>query len=122
MGQGHTADEAALSSGVCSEPCVSVLEGSADSEQHRKTEANAPRLRCTFPRGAATAWPLPLSAQKNEVRRIAVLMGIAPTEQSQACVAAFWRRLEELGWTKAVSYTHLRAHETGRNLVCRLLL
>ena len=23
-------------------------------------------------------------------------------------------------WT--VSYTHLRAHETGRNLVCRLLL
>ena len=27
-------------------------------------------------------------------------------------------------WTKfdPVSYTHLRAHETGRNLVCRLLL
>ena len=24
--------------------------------------------------------------------------------------------------TSAVSYTHLRAHETGRNLVCRLLL
>ena len=24
--------------------------------------------------------------------------------------------------TDAVSYTHLRAHETGRNLVCRLLL
>ena len=23
---------------------------------------------------------------------------------------------------QAVSYTHLRAHETGRNLVCRLLL
>src|SRR5678809_565865 len=28
-----------------------------------------------------------------------------------------------LGFThKSVSYTHLRAHETGRNLVCRLLL
>src|SRR5674476_1632767 len=26
------------------------------------------------------------------------------------------------GETAAVSYTHLRAHETGRNLVCRLLL
>ena len=26
------------------------------------------------------------------------------------------------GLRKAVSYTHLRAHETGRNLVCRLLL
>ena len=24
--------------------------------------------------------------------------------------------------TEPVSYTHLRAHETGRNLVCRLLL
>src|SRR5678809_998022 len=24
--------------------------------------------------------------------------------------------------TESVSYTHLRAHETGRNLVCRLLL
>ena len=28
-------------------------------------------------------------------------------------------QLKRLG---AVSYTHLRAHETGRNLVCRLLL
>ena len=26
------------------------------------------------------------------------------------------------GTLRAVSYTHLRAHETGRNLVCRLLL
>src|SRR5674476_1296138 len=25
-------------------------------------------------------------------------------------------------WISTVSYTHLRAHETGRNLVCRLLL
>ena len=25
-------------------------------------------------------------------------------------------------WGEPVSYTHLRAHETGRNLVCRLLL
>src|SRR5678810_849792 len=29
---------------------------------------------------------------------------------------------EELGYRHPVSYTHLRAHETGRNLVCRLLL
>ena len=27
-----------------------------------------------------------------------------------------------LGNQMSVSYTHLRAHETGRNLVCRLLL
>jgi putative ABC transport system substrate-binding protein len=50
--------------------------------------------------GAAAAWPLPLNAQKNEVRKIAILMGIAPTEQTEAYVAAFFRRLEELGWTK----------------------
>src|SRR5678810_1412611 len=29
---------------------------------------------------------------------------------------------EALMYMKSVSYTHLRAHETGRNLVCRLLL
>ena len=50
--------------------------------------------------------------------------------------ASFWNNLEaiyceKLAKAKAenemdadipVSYTHLRAHETGRNLVCRLLL
>ena len=30
--------------------------------------------------------------------------------------------IEALRELDAVSYTHLRAHETGRNLVCRLLL
>src|SRR5678810_1114963 len=28
---------------------------------------------------------------------------------------------EHRPWLMPVSYTHLRAHETGRNLVCRLL-
>src|SRR5674476_126930 len=32
------------------------------------------------------------------------------------------RRVRAAGYDAAVSYTHLRAHETGRNLVCRLLL
>ena len=32
--------------------------------------------------------------------RIAVLMGIAQTEHSDAYVAAFFQRLDELGWTK----------------------
>src|SRR5674476_1489544 len=30
--------------------------------------------------------------------------------------------VQAIGKTRSVSYTHLRAHETGRNLVCRLLL
>ena len=50
--------------------------------------------------GAAIAWPLRLRAQKNEVRRIAVLMGIAQTEHSDAYITAFFQRLDELGWTK----------------------
>ena len=32
------------------------------------------------------------------------------------------RQIDMLSEYGAVSYTHLRAHETGRNLVCRLLL
>src|SRR5674476_593973 len=43
----------------------------------------------------------------------------------EACASShYWsRELRALGHTvRPVSYTHLRAHETGRNLVCRLLL
>ena len=34
----------------------------------------------------------------------------------------WFRKPEFLQCAYPVSYTHLRAHETGRNLVCRLLL
>src|SRR5674476_1023579 len=37
------------------------------------------------------------------------------------CSAAIKAHLG-LRYSVSVSYTHLRAHETGRNLVCRLLL
>src|SRR5665213_2534344 len=37
-------------------------------------------------------------------------------------VSALYQRIRTGRGQKAVSYTHLRAHETGRNLVCRLLL
>ena len=33
-----------------------------------------------------------------------------------------WRVADNNVQQEPVSYTHLRAHETGRNLVCRLLL
>src|SRR5665213_2801506 len=36
--------------------------------------------------------------------------------------SGFERRRQVRERDMAVSYTHLRAHETGRNLVCRLLL
>ena len=35
---------------------------------------------------------------------------------------AYNNRLGLKGWVYAVSYTHLRAHETVLDLVCRLLL
>ena len=37
-------------------------------------------------------------------------------------LSAVKREVKDLINLAAVSYTHLRAHETGRNLVCRLLL
>src|SRR5678809_1817918 len=38
------------------------------------------------------------------------------------CFCAHVDTAPDCSGTHAVSYTHLRAHETGRNLVCRLLL
>src|SRR5665213_2529462 len=45
---------------------------------------------------------------------------LSPEELNAAVDAAFSSWQSASGG--AVSYTHLRAHETGRNLVCRLLL
>ena len=50
--------------------------------------------------GAAAVWPLAAYAlQGDRSRTIAVLMGIAATQQSETYLAAFSRRIEELGWT-----------------------
>ena len=45
---------------------------------------------------------------------------VTPVFQSTKGYGVFWDNYA--GTMYAVSYTHLRAHETGRNLVCRLLL
>ena len=39
-----------------------------------------------------------------------------------ACSDGGETKVAKLEAIPSVSYTHLRAHETGRNLVCRLLL
>src|SRR5438876_1835184 len=50
--------------------------------------------------GASAAWPLVARAQQPaRMRRIAVLIGAAPTGQNPAGYAGFLRRLGELGWT-----------------------
>jgi putative ABC transport system substrate-binding protein len=49
--------------------------------------------------GGAAAWPLGARAQQSEpVRRVVVLMGAAETASSRGWLAAFMRRLGELGW------------------------
>ena len=47
--------------------------------------------------GGAAAWPLAARAQQGS-RRVAVLMGAAETSSSRDWIAAFLRRLDELGW------------------------
>jgi putative tryptophan/tyrosine transport system substrate-binding protein len=55
--------------------------------------------------GAVASAPLAARAQQaDKIRRIAVLMGVAETEEGKAWVAAFQQRLEQLGWA------------TGRNV------
>src|SRR5674476_1214646 len=44
---------------------------------------------------------------------------LALENRSRSLTSPRWPRWQS---SSSVSYTHLRAHETGRNLVCRLLL
>jgi len=59
--------------------------------------------------GAAAVWPLAARAQQREaMRRVGVLMGATETAWSRGWLAAFFRRLDELGWRE------------GRNLVTQV--
>jgi putative ABC transport system substrate-binding protein len=54
--------------------------------------------------GAAAAWPRAARAQQvRSVRRIVVLMGAAETAWSRGWLAAFLRRLDELGWHESLN-------------------
>ena len=49
--------------------------------------------------GAAAAWPLAARAQQpDRMRHIGVLMGVADDAETKSWVAAFRKRLDELGW------------------------
>ena len=52
--------------------------------------------------GAGVVWPLAARAQQAEpIRRIVVLMGAAETAWTRGWLAAFLRRLNELGWKES---------------------
>src|SRR5262249_21333551 len=49
--------------------------------------------------GVAAAWPLAARAQQREgVRRIGVLIGVADDAETKGWIATFRKRLDELGW------------------------
>src|SRR5262245_66438431 len=51
--------------------------------------------------GAAATWPLAVGAQQRErVRRIGSLTGIADDSTTQARLATFLETLQQLGWTE----------------------
>jgi len=49
--------------------------------------------------GGAAAWPLAADAQPTEMRRIAVIIGVADDPQGQGRLAAFTDGMRTLGWT-----------------------
>jgi putative tryptophan/tyrosine transport system substrate-binding protein len=55
--------------------------------------------------GAAVAWPLAARAQQpNQMRRIGVLIPFSETDsETQALLAAFKQRFQELRWTDAAT-------------------
>ena len=54
--------------------------------------------------GSAILWPLDvLGQQRSPVRRIAVLLGSAPSPQAEGYVSALFLRLSELGWKSGVN-------------------
>ena len=59
---------------------------------------------------------------KRGVALVTVISASGPFQASQGRRALVWRDQPALGDLGPVSYTHLRAHETVLDLVCRLLL
>src|SRR5262245_51329553 len=50
--------------------------------------------------GAAASWPVaPRAQQRERVRRIGVLIGVAGDAETKTWVSTFRKRLDELGWT-----------------------
>ena len=67
---------------------------------------------------------MPLNNEQTVLSRLvkAILNAAAYNPEVQAAPACILWPDKDRQWEAAVSYTHLRAHETPEHLVCRLLL
>nr|WP_059011252.1 amidase [Streptomyces specialis] len=84
--------------------------------------AVARAARAALSRLPVTVLDLPVRLRDPAAAWTALRAGVpAARTLNDAALAALFTRCDVLA-TPTVSYTHLRAHETGRNLVCRLLL
>src|SRR5678809_1671474 len=78
--------------------------------------------------GPHKRWSMWFNSKQREEPYLGLTCTGKPVETSvplrSPCTGAAWLSSARVVrcWVKSVSYTHLRAHETGRNLVCRLLL
>src|SRR5674476_1128113 len=86
-------------------------------------KASPPQFRCVRLR-SGLAGVTPTQAGRTLLQHARSILALS--ERLQEDLSPYARGLagqvRVLSNTNAVSYTHLRAHETGRNLVCRLLL
>src|SRR5665213_4011250 len=88
----------------------------SSADLHRR---GIPPGRCRTVADILTDWGLAPTGEDSAHRRVlrqAILESYSPP-LSEDEKLSLWRMVQD-----PVSYTHLRAHETGRNLVCRLLL
>src|SRR5665213_4253768 len=84
-------------------------------------KANAYSVWCWFGGSLSTAWWATISILASVFSQTGKLQHLCMRRWSRDSLWLSRTRVEIEG-LETVSYTHLRAHETGRNLVCRLLL
>src|SRR5450759_4459038 len=111
---------------VCGKPAPSRNRNSQEREEVRRYARAAEPLRLT--RARENAFPGRQGAHGREGRICLTPFLVDLDRDRQACELAAALRYNDLDTVdllrlniRAVSYTHLRAHETRHDLVCRLL-
>src|SRR5665213_3915997 len=99
---------AGLRTKLCSKPLTAILGTRRIAVRAERTQASPKAREAGSSSHAEVSIARPLG------------MTIRVRERGGSLRPPAWMRVSSSA--RPVSYTHLRAHETGRNLVCRLLL